>query len=365
MTMRGAWMLGAVVLVAAFAFPARAAGGRVTRDYNGGWSFSFDRRQWRDVRIPHDWAIAGPFCPTNDSATAKLPWQGVGYYRKALEVSRPEKGRRYVLDFDGIMCDGTVFVNGQPCGHQPYGYLGLRADITPYLTETNNVVEVRADTTKLKSRWYPGAGLYRRVRFVETDDVCLDERDVRVLTPKVDARRAEIEIRGQVTSHRTRAVRARVKATVTGGGKSVSSEGEIELAPCDKTGFALKLAVDSPRLWEMTNPAELYAVRVEVSLARAEKNLAHPAKIFTRVVVRVVDHSSTFVIVKRRFGRQAVGQHPHFRRQRHYAREYIFKERLCPEDQVMPSLMQFFGNPAHIGEAFAVGYRRKRLYMLP
>ena len=248
---------------------ASAAGGRVTRDYNGGWSFSFDRRQWRDVRIPHDWAIAGPFCPTNDSATAKLPWRGVGYYRKALEVSRPEKGRRYVLDFDGIMCDGTVFVNGQPCGHQPYGYLGLRADITPYLTETNNVVEVRADTTKLKSRWYPGAGLYRRVRFVETDDVCLDERDVRVLTPRVDARRAEIEIRGQVTSHRVRAVPARVVATVTGGGTRVSAERKVELAPCDRTDFALKLSVDAPRLWEMTNPAELYAVRVEVIAADA------------------------------------------------------------------------------------------------
>ena len=98
-----------------------AAAGRDVTDFTDGWEFSRDRSSWRAVDIPHDWAIEGPFDPNGDPHTGKLPWKGVGWYRRQMVVPSAPAARRIFLDFDGVMCDGTVFVNGQPCAHQPYG----------------------------------------------------------------------------------------------------------------------------------------------------------------------------------------------------------------------------------------------------
>ena len=167
----------------ALAFSVSAA--RNVALFNDGWEFSRDKKNWQAVEVPHDWAIAGPFDPKGDHNTGKLPWKGIGFYRKQLVVDKPLTDRRVIFDFDGVMCDGTLYVNDQPCGNQPYGYLGLRADATPYLFCGTNTLLVKADTTKLGSRWYPGAGMYRRVRKIECDNVFLDDRDVAILTPSV------------------------------------------------------------------------------------------------------------------------------------------------------------------------------------
>ena len=158
-----------VAAVAAATVAARAS--RTIENFNGGWEFSRDKVEWRAVDVPHDWAIEGPFDPEGDAHTGKLPWKGVGWYRKRIVLDAAPKGRRVFLDFDGVMCDGTAYVNDQPCGRQMYGYLGFRADATPYLYKGTNTIVVKADTTKLMSRWYPGAGMYRRVRKIETDDL--------------------------------------------------------------------------------------------------------------------------------------------------------------------------------------------------
>ena len=135
--------------VASILIPIAAFAGRQVEDYNGGWEFSRDQATWRAVEVPHDWAIEGPFNPEGDPNTGKLPWKGIGWYRKTIVLDAAPKGRRIFLDFDGVMCDGTVFVNSQSCARQMYGYLGMRADITPYLFAGTNEVLVKADTTKL------------------------------------------------------------------------------------------------------------------------------------------------------------------------------------------------------------------------
>ena len=128
-----------------------ACAARMTVNFNSGWEFSRDKVEWRAVDVPHDWAIEGPFDPEGDTHTGKLPYKGVGYYRKRTVLDAAPKGGRVFLDFDGVMCDGTVYVNDQPCGRQMYGYLGFRADATPYLYKGTNTIIVKADTTKLAS----------------------------------------------------------------------------------------------------------------------------------------------------------------------------------------------------------------------
>ena len=146
------------------------AEGPVDRILSDGWRFSRDAgATWSDVRVPHDWAIAGPF-DTNaaNGATGKLPWRGKGVYRRDLVLSPSDaaqlaSGGRAYLKFDGAMASPRVRVNGRDAGGWDYGYMSFALDVTDKVRTGTNALEVVCDTTHLESRWYPGAGLYRRV----------------------------------------------------------------------------------------------------------------------------------------------------------------------------------------------------------
>ena len=84
------------------------------------------------VRVPHDWAIAGPFDPNESGFAAKLPWRGVGWYRRSFTLDC-QKDEQVYLDFDGVMAFPKVYINGHLAGQWDYGY-------TSYRLRWNNVV---------------------------------------------------------------------------------------------------------------------------------------------------------------------------------------------------------------------------------
>ncbi|MBQ6136920.1 MAG: DUF4982 domain-containing protein [Kiritimatiellae bacterium] len=259
-----------ILLAASFAVSSSFAvtpRAREVSDFCDGWEFSRDLKTWRAVDVPHDWAIEGPFNPEGNAWTGKLPWKGVGYYRRTIVLDAVPERRRIFLDFDGVMCEGTVYVNDQPCGHQLYGYLGMRADVTPYLFAGTNTVLVKADTTKLASRWYPGAGMYRRVRKIETGDLYFDEDDVFVnafVPKKSDGRAWRVSVRGSVTSRLLMDVHAVVKVSLVSpkGDVVAGGQGETHVAKCGKGDFSVNLSVRDPELWEMKPGAALYTAVV-------------------------------------------------------------------------------------------------------
>ena len=129
-----------------------------------GWKFGKGENpaQWEDVTIPHDWAIYGPFDRENDIQTIAVEQSASSYYCK----------RRATLVFDGAMSEARVYVNGHEVIFWPYGYNSFYCDITPYLTEDgkNNELKVRLENKPQSSRWYPGAGLYRNVWLIESNE---------------------------------------------------------------------------------------------------------------------------------------------------------------------------------------------------
>ena len=131
-------------------------------EYNDSW--------WRQLDVPHDWAIEGDFFVSNPSGAGggALPG-GIGWYRKHFSLSRIEK---VFLEFDGVYMNSTVYVNGQEVGFRPYGYSSFEYDITPYVREGENVVAVRVDNSdQPNSRWYSGCGIYRHVWLTKTAPV--------------------------------------------------------------------------------------------------------------------------------------------------------------------------------------------------
>lgn len=82
----------------------------------------FDDSQWRNLNVPHDWGIEGPFRVDLPNQTGKLPWAGIGWYRKQFEVSKSDLDKKVFVEFDGAMSRTSIWVNGGYVGDWAYGY---------------------------------------------------------------------------------------------------------------------------------------------------------------------------------------------------------------------------------------------------
>ena len=152
------------------------------------WTFQRDDFPAEQVVVPHDWAISGPFDRNNDIQFTSIEEDGqthriehtgrtgglphVGFGRYSCTIAGPDSPERCVfLDFDGVMSRAKVYINGELAGERNFGYSSFRVDAGKFLHPGSNSVEVTADNPPAASRWYPGAGIYRPVRRVETDPV--------------------------------------------------------------------------------------------------------------------------------------------------------------------------------------------------
>ncbi len=114
-------------------------------DAKGAEDTKFDDSQWGAVRLPHDWAIEGPFDPKLNPHTGALPISGTGWYRKSFLLPESARARFFTVVFDGAMSNATVWLNGHQLGQRPYGYASFAFDLTPHLHfgSEANVLSVR------------------------------------------------------------------------------------------------------------------------------------------------------------------------------------------------------------------------------
>lgn len=148
---------------------------------------SYNDSHWRQLDVPHDWAIEGDFYVGNPSGAGggALPG-GVGWYRKKFDVNS-KKNEKLFLSFDGVYMNSTVFINGQEVGFRPYGYSSFEYDITPYIHEGENIVAVRVDNSdQPNSRWYSGCGIYRHVWLTKTHAIHIKQWGVHIRNGKVE-----------------------------------------------------------------------------------------------------------------------------------------------------------------------------------
>lgn len=159
----------------------------------------FDDSNWQNIDLPHDWAIEGPFQTGWDSEVGggmgRLPVNGVGWYRKKLDIPASDEGKSIYLDVDGAMSYAMVWLNGKLVGGWPYGYNSWRLDLTPYLNFSGeNQLAIRVDNPNHSSRWYPGAGLYRNVWLVKTNPVHVAQWGTYTTSSEVSEQSAKVNI---------------------------------------------------------------------------------------------------------------------------------------------------------------------------
>lgn len=249
---------------------------RVT--FNENWRFfrgdapaagqtEFDDSRWRQLRLPHDWAIEGPFDPALNPHTGALPIDGIGWYRKTFTLTPHDTRRYYSIEFDGAMANSRVWLNGHELGGRPYGYIGFAFDLTPYLRSDGaaNVIAVRLAPEANSSRWYPGAGIYRNVWLDSTGPVSVARWGTYVTTPKVSPTDATIAVQTELLNRLAGESMVVVRSSIadSSGHLVARSEMRAGVPGSGSRTVASHLSLRSPQLWDIEHPY-LYSLITEL-----------------------------------------------------------------------------------------------------
>ena len=238
-------------------------------DATGAEAPEFDDSQWSTVNVPHDWSIEGPFdqgAPAG-GAGAYLP-TGVGWYRRHFTLPDYGPQAREYIEFDGVMANSDVWINGYHLGQRPYGYVSFRYELTGHLEMGGkpNVLAVRADNSKQPaSRFYAGAGIYRHVRLVVMAPVHLDQWGVFVTTPSVNATAATVSVASTLVNQAAFSAPVVVRTTLMAPDGRVVAHTETTqtISPGDSPTVRQQLTVPTPELWDLDTP-RLYRAWVQV-----------------------------------------------------------------------------------------------------
>ena len=271
--------------------PSLLCAQRSEQDLTHGWRFhqgaaegaespDFNDQNWQSVNVPHDWAITGPFSRDHDlqkvavtqnfeteasvktGRTGGLPYVGEGWYRTSF---RSTAGKQVSLVFEGAMSEAKVYVNGTQAIFWPYGYNAFHCDVTSLLRPNGeeNVLAVHLENKPQSSRWYPGAGLFRHVKVVETERVHIPVWGTQVTTPHVAADYASVCLRTTIEGADTCLLTLKTDI-VDENGKTVASKTNRGYLNHGQP-FEQHLTVERPRLWSPETPHRYRAV-TEVSV---------------------------------------------------------------------------------------------------
>jgi beta-galactosidase len=225
---------------------------------------TFDDRAWRQLDLPHDWAVEAPFDPNGSTSHGfkaigrNFPERSIGWYRKTLAVPASDLGRRISVEFDGVFRDSVVWINGFYVGRQPSGYTSFRYDLTDYLNYGgDNVIVVRVDATMEEGWFYEGAGIYRHVWLVKTAPLHVPQWGTYV-TSEVGEGAASVTARTTVANEGVDPATFDVEQNIEDSdGRVVATGGlrGLSLAAGAAGEFPCELKVSQPRLWSLESPA--------------------------------------------------------------------------------------------------------------
>ena len=261
------------------------------------WQFSHDKQMWKNVCIPHDWAIAGPFDKKWDlqkvaieqngekEATEKsgrsgaLPWIGEGHYKRTIKI--PADCKHAELLFDGAMAEPKVYLNGEFVGEWAYGYNAFRVDISGTMKPGDNLLEVDLKNVEESSRWYPGAGIYRPVKLITTGIDYLDPWMTYIRTSALKPNEATIDVTAGIGSDLGDGLAIEVELR-DAKGKLVGHEHDAELS--DGGAVYLTFKVANPNLWSPETP---YLYKANIKLMKNGKLLDEISQKFGIRTVKV------------------------------------------------------------------------------
>ena len=259
---------------------------------NFGWQFSYgeelpkDSGSWIEVNLPHDFQIHQEWVeptaderPDEDNPMANIASRlssrgfkemGTGWYRKTFIPDADWENKRVLLDFEGIMLVGDVYLNGERIGGTDYGYLGFDSDISKKLKYGEpNVIEVKADTGEpYNSRWYTGGGLYRDVNIIVTDPKHYFTRHpLHITTPIATPEKSVMIIDGEIATYLdTDSINVNVRLLDQNGSEVYNANKKLRNNRKQKIKeFRIdSVGIENTLLWDTENP-NLYTAELTLT----------------------------------------------------------------------------------------------------
>ncbi|MFL1013103.1 DUF4982 domain-containing protein [Flavisericum labens] len=234
-------------------------------DYQNASQMSFDDSKWQTVKVPHDWAIYGPFDKEIDKQTTaiiqngekvatektgrtgSLPHIGTAWYRNTFDITEVQKDKKTILLFEGAMSEPQVYLNGKKVGEWAYGYSYFYFDVSSFIKEGENILAVKLTNKEFASRWYPGAGLYRKVSLIIKNQESINQWGTFITTPYISDSIAKVNVKTKVSSTNGYLV----TSIFDSDGNEITS-----LKTSTKFGneFDQNLKVETPKLWSPETP---------------------------------------------------------------------------------------------------------------
>ena len=229
----------------------------------------FDDASWRTVSVPHDWSVGLEF---NSSSPATYEGGyldgGDAWYRTTVSVNK-QNGRRYVLCFDGVYMESTVYVNGQQVHKNYYGYNPFAVDATEQMISGVNTIAVFVRNEQPSSRWYSGSGMIRPVELVTLLDDQIRMENIRVTTPKLDSDLTNGET--VVAFDAVNKTGAEASATFTvdlydpDGAKVGTADASAVIAAGETQNVSATVALANPTLWAI-GAGKLYEAQISAKV---------------------------------------------------------------------------------------------------
>ncbi len=224
------------------------------------WKFSDSGKNYIDVDLPHDYAIA-------KERSADVPCGASnGFYPDSnatyVKYLTFDKSLHYILDIDGAYMCSQVFLNENYVASHPYGYTPFLVELTPYIKEQTNKLLITTNPLPKSTRWYTGNGIYRDVFLWEGGDVRIEPWDMFISTVDTDDKTARIKLKFDVTSDKTADVK--VHFEILFNHETVKSHNiSISVKEQTKTSQEHIIEIEKPALWNVDNPA-LYTLKTEI-----------------------------------------------------------------------------------------------------
>lgn len=266
-------------------------------EINDAFQVDFNDSKWETVTVPHDWAIYGPFDKEVDKQTVAivqngeevasektgrtgaLPHIGTAWYRNKFTIPQYEKGKKVILLFEGAMSEPQVYLNGKKVGEWAYGYSYFYFDVSKSIIDGENTLAVEVSNKEFASRWYPGAGLYRKVSVIVKNKENINQWGTTITTPIISNEFANVQVKTETTGQNTNLVTAIFNA-------------EGEQVAIEKTStqfgnqFIQNIKVINPSRWSPENPY-LYTAKTQLFVDEILKD-----EVSTRFGIREIKYEA-------------------------------------------------------------------------
>ncbi len=232
---------------------------------------NYNSADWENIRIPHDYAIYSGFDKNNDAYAGIIKADGINkpipqygrtgglpigqpvWYRKEFFIQ--ETTKRAFIEFDGIMSNSTVYVNGNEAGGRPYGYSSFSVEITKYMKPGKNILYVKTAQLDNSSRWYPGGGIYREARLIENvSDTIISYNGIEIISSHAD-NVGTLNCKVALENYKDTTVNIQVfyKGAQVAEKKNIAGSREVKAI----------ITIPDVKIWDTASP-NLYLVKIDV-----------------------------------------------------------------------------------------------------